>query len=259
MDLAELKKLDLNEIVSKLKNLDILKDKKSLIKIGIFTFAFLSSIIIYYSFISPVIKQQENDIATLQNNLVEIDNLNFQIEDILRQTQELQPKYFKNSVMFHSKEEVEDLYQSISNFALANGLTIVNIKKGEPKGVKGELPALDMGSGSGMMDDGFGNMVPIDDGSGMVDDGSGMMNDGLIGDGLIDEDGEGGDVLYFQIPVDYEIKGTFIGYLKFRRALSKSLKVINFDKEEISLLKEPLGQVLSKGTISIVGLPGEYE
>ena len=45
----------------------------------------------------------------------------------------LEPEYEKNSKLFHSKKEVEDLYQSISNFALANGLTIVNIKKGKPK------------------------------------------------------------------------------------------------------------------------------
>jgi hypothetical protein len=50
-----------------------------------------------------------------------------------------------------------------------------------------------------------------------------------------------------------------MGYLKFRRALSQSLKVINFDKEEINLLKQPQGQVLAKGTISIVGLPDEYK
>ena len=65
--------------------------------------------------------------------------------------------------------------------------------------------------------------------------------------------------LYFKIPVDYEIRGNFLGYLKFRRALASSLKVINFDKEEINVLKEVQGQVLSKGTISIVGLPNEYQ
>ena len=91
----------------------------------------------------------------------------------------------------------------------------------------------------------------IDDGSGMIDDGSGMIDDG--------SGQEGGNTLYYKIPVDYEIMGSFIGYLKFRRELSKSQKVINFDKEEINLLKEPQGQVLSKGTISIVGLPDDYK
>ncbi len=65
--------------------------------------------------------------------------------------------------------------------------------------------------------------------------------------------------MYYKIPVDYEIQGNFLSYLKFRRALSKSQKVINFDKEEIATIAEMQGQILSKGTLSIVGLPDEYK
>ena len=259
MDLSELKNIDLNDIISKLKKSEIFKDKKTLTKIGIFFGAFILSIIIYYNMVTPTLKDQRNQIAVMENNIIEIDNLNMEIENTIFQNSELEPKFFKNSVLFHSKEEVEDLYQSISNFALANGLSIVNIKKGAPKGVGGELPMMDDGAGmiddgSGMIDDGSGMM---DDGSGMMDDGSGMMDDGS---GMMDDgSGEGGNILYYQIPVDYEIMGSFLGYLKFRRELSKSLKVINFDKEEIVSLKQPQGQIIAKGTISIVGLPNEYK
>ena len=232
MDLSELKNLDLNDLVAKLKKSEIFKDKITLVKIGIFLGAFLLSIIIYYSLVSPILKQQRQQIAQMEQNILEINDLNMQIEDTLFQSSELKPKYFKNSVLFHSKEEVEDLYQSISNFALANGLSIVNIKKGEPKAIRGDLS---------MIDDDSGNND--DSSSENYDDGSGE---------------EGGDVLYYKIPVDYEIKGSFLGYLKFRRELSKSLKVINFDKEEVVALTQPQGQILSKGTISIVGLPNEY-
>tara|TARA_B100001057_G_scaffold457597_2_gene506047 strand:- start:63 stop:764 length:702 start_codon:yes stop_codon:yes gene_type:complete len=232
MDLSELKNLDLNDLVAKLKKSEIFKDKKTLAKIGIFLGAFLLSIIIYYSLVSPILAQQRQQIAQMEQNILEINDLNMQIEDTLFQSSELKPKYFKNSVLFHSKEEVEDLYQSISNFALANGLSIVNIKKGEPKAIRGDLSMIDDDSGNN--DD--SNSENYDDGSGE----------------------EGGDVLYFKIPVDYEIKGSFLGYLKFRRELSKSLKVINFDKEEVVALTQPQGQILSKGTISIVGLPNEY-
>tara|TARA_B100001093_G_scaffold505051_1_gene561753 strand:+ start:2529 stop:3227 length:699 start_codon:yes stop_codon:yes gene_type:complete len=231
MDLSELKNLDLNDLVAKLKKSEIFKDKKTLAKIGIFLGAFLLSIIIYYSLVSPILAQQRQQIAQMEQNILEINDLTMQIEDTLFQSSELKPKFFKNSVLFHSKEEVEDLYQSISNFALANGLSIVNIKKGEPKAIRGDLS---------MIDDDSGNN---DDSSENYDDGSGE---------------EGGDVLYFKIPVDYEIKGSFLGYLKFRRELSKSLKVINFDKEEVVALTQPQGQILAKGTISIVGLPNEY-
>ena len=233
MDLAELKNIDVNQLFDKLKNSEILKDKKTLTKFGIFFGAFLISILVYYIFVSPVLTRQENSINQMKQNEMQIDNLSFEIENVKQQIEANTPEFESNSKLFHSQKEVEELYQSISNFALRNGLTIINIKKADPKPVKGNLPNTNMGM-TGV----------IDDGSGMIDDGSGQ---------------EGGNTLYYKIPVDYEIMGSFIGYLKFRRELSKSQKVINFDKEEINLLKEPQGQVLSKGTISIVGLPDDYK
>ena len=65
-------------------------------------------------------------------------------------------------------------------------------------------------------------------------------------------------VLYYKIPVTYKIRGNYLGYLKFRRALSKSTKVINFDKETITVDAKS-GNILSEGIISIVGLPDEYK
>ena len=240
MDLAELKNIDVNQLFDKLKNSEILKDKKTLTKFGIFFGAFLISILVYYIFVSPVLTRQENSINQMRQNEMQIDNLSFEIENVKQQIEANTPEFESNSKLFHSQKEVEELYQSISNFALRNGLTIINIKKADPKPVKGNLPNTNMGM-NGVIDDGSGM---IDDGSGMIDDGSGQ---------------EGGNTLYYKIPVDYEIMGSFIGYLKFRRELSKSQKVINFDKEEINLLKEPQGQVLSKGTIAIVGLPDDYK
>jgi Tfp pilus assembly protein PilO len=254
MDLAELKNIDVNQLFDKLKNSEILKDKKTLTKFGIFFGAFLISILVYYIFVSPVLTRQENSINQMKQNEMQIDNLSFEIENVKQQIEANTPEFESNSKLFHSQKEVEELYQSISNFALRNNLTIINIKKADPKPVKGNLPNTNMGM-NGVIDDGSGM---IDDGSGMIDDGSGMIDDGS---GMIDDGSgqEGGNTLYYKIPVDYEIMGSFIGYLKFRRELSKSQKVINFDKEEINLLKEPQGQVLSKGTISIVGLPDDYK
>ena len=247
MDLAELKNIDVNQLFDKLKNSEILKDKKTLTKFGVFFGAFLISILVYYIFVSPVLTRQENSINQMRENEMQIENLSFEIENLKQQIEANTSEFESNSKLFHNQKEVEELYQGISNFALRNGLTIINIKKSDPKPVKGNLQNPDMGA-SGTINDGSGM---INDGSGMINDGSGMIDDG--------SGQEGGNTLYYKIPVDYEIMGSFIGYLKFRRELSKSQKVINFDKEEINLLKEPQGQVLSKGTISIVGLPDDYK
>ena len=225
MDLANLKNIDVNDLFNKLKSGGF-GDKKLLIKFGIGFGAVLIFLIIYYVFVSPVITTQEEKLKIMNDNKEKIIEFNNNIGTLTDAVKNLEPEYEKNSKLFHSKKEVEDLYQNISKFALLNGLSIVNIKKSEPKAVNGS------------------NQPSSENNSEQNSSG---------------ENNEGQQVLYYEIPVEYEIRGNFLSYLKFRRALSKSSKVINYDKEEITTLTEIQGQILSKGTISIVGLPNEYQ
>ena len=226
MDLASLKDLDLNDIFAKLKS-GGLGDKKTLIKFGIGFGAILVFLIGYYAFVSPIVKQQEEQINLMNENRIKIEEFKNNIGTLTTGVKKLEPDYEKNSKLFHSKKEVEDLYQNISKFALINGLSITNLKKGEPKAVAGAAQD--------------------------------QSTEQTTENSTTTENQEGQNVMYYTIPVEYEIQGNFLSYLKFRRALSKSQKVINFDKEEITTIAEIQGQILSKGTISIVGLPNEYQ
>ena len=225
MDLASLKDLDLNDIFEKLKS-GGLADKKTLIKFGVGFGAILIFLIGYYVFVSPIVKQQEEQIFIMNENKIKIEEFKNNIGTLTAGVKKLEPDYAKNSKLFHSKKEVEDLYQNISKFALINGLSITNLKKGEPKGVAGV---------------------------------QGQSTEQTTENTTTTENQEGQNIMYYTIPVEYEIQGNFLSYLKFRRALAKSQKVINFDKEEITTIAEIQGQILSKGTISIVGLPNEYK
>jgi Tfp pilus assembly protein PilO len=226
MDLASLKDLDINDIFEKLKS-GGLADKKTLIKFGVGFGAILIFLIGYYAFVSPIVKQQEEQIFIMNENKIKIEEFKNNIGTLKAGVKKLEPDYEKNSKLFHSKKEVEDLYQNISKFALINGLSITNLKKGEPKGVAGTAQA--------------------------------QSTEQTTENTTTTENQQGQNVMYYTIPVEYEIQGNFLSYLKFRRALSKSQKVINFDKEEITTIAEIQGQILSKGTISIVGLPNEYK
>ena len=225
MDLANLKNIDINDLFNKLESGGF-GDKKLLIKFSIGFGAVLIFLTIYYVFVSPVVTAQEEKLKIMKENSEKIIEFNNNIGTLKEAVTKLEPEYEKNSKLFHSKKEVEDLYQNISKFALLNGLSIVNLKKSEPKAVNGS------------------NQTSTENSS--------EQNSSS-------ENNEGQQVLYYEIPVEYEIRGNFLSYLKFRRALSKSSKVINYDKEEITTLKEIQGQILSKGTISIVGLPNEYQ
>ena len=230
MDLANLKNLDLNDIFKKLKSGGF-SDKKILIKFGGGFVAILIFLIGYYAFVSPIVQGQLEQINTMNENKNKIEEFKNNITTLKGAVKNLKPEYEKNSKLFHSKKEVEDLYQNISKFALINGLSITNLKKGEPKVVVGDPQAQN----------------------------TEQTTENSSDQNTTTENPEGQKELYYKIPVDYEIQGNFLSYLKFRRALSKSQKVINFDKEEITIIAEIQGQILSKGTISIVGLPSEYK
>ena len=224
MDLASLKNLDVKDILGKIKGAglaDILKNKKLLIKFGIFGGSILILFIIYSFSIKPKIDGQKAQINIMNENKIKTDEYLKNIDELEATVKKIEPNYKKSSKLFHSKKEVEDLYQNISNFAMANGLTIINIQKGEPIAVGG--------------------------------------NDNTQNEQTENsqDNQEGTQVLYYKIPVNYKIQGNYLGYLKFRRALSKSSKVINFDKEIITV-EAKSGKILSEGTISIVGLPDEY-
>ena len=216
MDLSNLKNMNMSDLVSSIKGSELLRDKKFLIKFGIAFGSILIFLIGYYFFVSPTIKDQKQKILLMKDNKIKIEEFKSNIVTVSKSIKKLEPEFKKNSRLFHSKKEVEDLYQNISNFALSNGLNIINLKVVDPVGIS-------------------------------ADQNQDQNNT------------ENPQFLYYKIPVDFEIKGNYLGYLKFRRALASSTKVINFDKEEIDVIKDAQGQVIAKGTISIVGLPDEYK
>ena len=221
MDLAALKNLDVKDLLEKIKGgggTDLLKNKKLLIKLGIIGGSILLLLIIHSFFIAPIVDAQKLQIDIMNGNQTKTQEYLNNITELENTVKKMEPKYEKSSKMFHSRKEVEDLYQNISNFAMTNGLSIINIVKGEPK-------AVGQNENSAEQTENAENNP---------------------------------SVLYYTIPVNYKINGSYLGYLKFRRALSKSNKVINFDKETITV-DAASGKILSEGTISIVGLPNEYK
>ena len=226
MDLANLKNIDVNDLFNKLKS-GVLADKKTLIKFGIGFGAVLVFLIFYYVFVSPKVNVQQEKLRIMSENKEKIVEFNNNIGTLKDAVTKLEPEYEKNSKLFHSKKEVEDLYQNISKYALMNGLSIINLKKSEPKAVNSSAQV--------------------------------SSEDNSEQNSTTENNNQGQQALYYEIPVEYEIRGNFLSYLKFRRALAKSSKVINYDKEEITTLTEIQGQIISKGTISIVGLPNEYQ
>ena len=229
MNLDALKNMDVNDLLEKLKGQShLLKDKKLLTKIGLGAGSILIFLIIYYGFVNPLVLEQKIKLAEMNENKNNITTFGENIIKLNQVIKKIQPEFEKNSKLFHSAEEVEGLYQNISNFAISNGLNIINLKVQEKKPVMKKIQQSQDQSQEQLQE---------------------QQNN--------QQDPNAPQVEYFKIPVAFEIQGNYLGYLKFRRALSKSNKVINFDNEKITVNDK--GGISSKGTLSIVGLPGQYD
>ena len=210
----DLKNITMDDLKQKLASVE----KKTLIKFGSGFGAIVLFLIIYYIILNPMVKERKakyNDKILKQNEIAQFEN---EIITFKARIKKMKPDFEKTSTLFHSKAEVEDLYQSLSKYAAVNGLVISKIEKKKPKPVlKG----------------------------GVTDQAENNLTKEMVS--------------YYKIPVDYEIKGNFLGYIKFKWAVSRQNKMLNFDKETISVVQnDSTGAIVATGELTIVGLPNEF-
>ena len=210
----DLKNMTMDDLKQKFSTID----KKTLIKFGIGFGAIILFLIIYYVILNPMVKERKakyQDKIQKEQEIVEFES---NIISLKKTIKKMKPKFEETSTLFHSKAEVEDLYQSLSKHAAVNGLVISKIEKKEPK------PVLKVG---------------------VTDQSENNLQKEMVS--------------YYKIPVDYEIKGNFLGYIKFKRAVSKQKKMLNFDKETISVVQnDSTGAIVATGELTIVGMPDEF-
>ena len=119
MDLNELKNLNMDDLKAKVL---AFADRKTLIKIGISLGSIIVFLIIYYAILNPIVKEKKAQITDMNNKQEEIVKFNNDILSVKRKIKKIKPKYENYSTLFHSKAEVEGLYQNLSEFESINGL-----------------------------------------------------------------------------------------------------------------------------------------
>ena len=223
MDLKNLKLEDIKDSLLKLA------DKKTLIKIGISAGSIIVFLIIYYAILNPIVDKKKAQLTTMLEKQEETAKFISEIKSKKKKIKKLTPQYEKYSTLFHSKAEVEGLYQTLSEFADQNNLIITQIEKKEIKEVS-KSDALAKASKKKKKKKKKSTKTKS------------VTN-----------------IAYYMIPVDFEITGNFLGYIKFKRQLSLSQKMLNFDKESIRVVKgDTTGTIKVNGTLSIVGLANEF-
>ena len=222
IDLKNLNMSDIKDQITKLA------DKKTLTKIGIIVGSIVLFLIIYYAILNPMVKTRKAKLDDMNLKKQETQQFISEINAMKAKIKKLKPQYQRYSTLFHSKAEVEGLYQTLSEYAGQNDLVITSIEK---KQIKEVLKAAALAQADGKK----AKKVKKTQVKSVK------------------------NIAYYLIPVDFEIGGNFIGYIKFKRALSLSQKMLNFDKESIQVVKgDSTGTIKVRGTLTIVGLPDEF-
>mgnify|MGYP001216546172 CR=1 FL=1 len=133
MDLnIDLKNLNVQDIKEKIL---AIADKKTLIKFGISFGAIVFFLIIYYAILNPIVNKKKIQLDDMNLKNQEIVKFTQDIKVIEKKIKKLTPEYENYSTLFHTRAEVEGLYQTLSEHAGANGLVISKIVKKNPKQV----------------------------------------------------------------------------------------------------------------------------
>ena len=218
-----MKNINIESIKAKIQSID----KKILIKFGIGIGSVIVFLIIYYTILSPIVDKKRAQLSDMQKKQTEINEMNKVISSSKAKIKKLTPQYENFSTLFHSKAEVEGLYETLSQFAGMNNLIISKIEKGKPAAVS-KVAAM------ASTEKKKKKKKKVDT--------TKKQN-----------------IAYYRIPVNFQIKGNFLGYIKFKRQIAMSLKMLNFDKETIKVVKgDTTSTVVVNGVLTIVGLPDEF-
>ena len=225
MDLnIDLKNLNVEDIKAKIIQF---ADKKTLIKVGISAGAIILFLVIYYAILNPIVNKKKIQLDKMNKMKEETSKYVAEIKSKKSRIKKLTPEYEKYSTLFHTKAEVEGLYETLSYYAGLNNLVISKIEKQDIKGVS-KADALAKASGKKKKT-------------------------------KKTKKRKASTMAYYKIPVNFEIDGNFLGYIKFKRALSLSQKMLNFDKESIQVIKgDTTGAIKVKGVLTVVGLSGDF-
>ena len=222
----DLKNIKLEDIQAKLKNVE----KKTWIKIGTSVGAVVFFLIIFYGVLNPIVNKKKAQLDDMNKKKEETQKFISSIKSKKSKIKKIKPRYEQYSTLFHTKAEVEGLYQTLSEFAAANNLVISKIEKKKIQGVSKQA-AIAKATGKKTKKKGKSKKAKK----------------------------SAKNMAYYTIPVSFEITGNFLGYIRFKRQLSLSQKMLNFDKESIQVVKgDTTGAIKVNGILTIVGLADEF-
>jgi len=192
--------------------------KSILVVVAVFIFIALYVYLVYLP-TQEDLRIKNKKIAQIESIKYEIDDLSANIEQIQKELIIAQAAYERRSTLFYTDKELEDLYGQISLLAMKNKLTITKIEKGI------ERPIFSEGNCSN-------NSIDSED---EFLDEEQFFDEEMEGEGMLQNVG------YYDFSVNLEITGNYTQFTNFRNGLAQLNKIVNINKETITVESESKG------------------
>ena len=192
--------------------------KSILVVVAVFIFIALYVYLVYLP-TQEDLRIKNKKIAQIESIKFEIDDLSVNIEQIQKELIIAQAEYERRSTLFYTDKELEDLYGQISLLAMKNKLTITKIEKGI------ERPIFSEGNCSN-------NSIDSED---EFLDEEQFFDEEMEGEGILQNVG------YYDFSVNLEITGNYTQFTNFRNGLAQLNKIVNINKETITVESESKG------------------
>ncbi len=227
--------------------------------------------------------QDENRIK--EQKIAQINDLNTCLtelsEKITSKTRDLslaKDKYKKLTNLFHSGQELDDLYRHISTLALSNQLMVSKIEKVSEnpifeleKQINDDFATVNSMTDVQPIDDLNSNTVTTLSACDLVQNYEQIPEEVIVNDaqfpeslameGSSEQENVKKKVAYYELKVEFEITGDYVNYTNFRKGLSKLKKIININQEKIMVVESETkrGEVKVGTILAIYRLPANEE
>ena len=219
----------------------------------------------YWFYLKPKNELQQFKINQLENWEQQLINCDIEIESLRKKEVSLIEYKNQKGKLFVTSEEFENFYSDLTNATVNYELRILDITRLEEEQVFANDTDINFALKNNMSNndevinlDGISCAENLDQ---SLQDLLYNQNQTYTEETSNNENCENNNsencqkVAYSKMLVNYEIRGDFMNYIKFRNNIASEQKIVNIEKEEILEDVDEPGFIIARATVSLVKTP----
>ena len=220
----------------------------------------------YWFYLKPKNELQQFKINQLQNWEQQLINCDIEIENLRKKEVSLIEYKNQKGKLFVTSEEFENFYSDLTEATVNYELRILDITRLEEEQVFADNIDMNLSLENNITDnndeaiylEGMSCAENLDQSlQDLVNNQNQTNTDAAYNNENCEENNRENcqKVAYSKMLVDYEIRGNFMNYIKFRNNIASEQKIVNIEKEEILEDVDEPGFIIARATVSLVKTP----